>query len=42
MNDILIEQTQGSFSVCASIKIVGKRDDNLSCHVQIIQQNTAT
>jgi hypothetical protein len=41
MNDILIEQIQGSFSMFASIKIGGKRD-NLSCHVQIIQQNTAT
>jgi len=41
MNDILIEQIQGSFSMFASIKIVSKRE-NLSCYVQIIQQNTVT
>ena len=39
MNDILIEQIQGSFSVFASLTIVGK-PDNLSCNVQIIQQNS--
>ena len=41
MYDILIEQIQGRVSVFASIKFVGKRY-NLSCHVQIIQQNIAT
>ena len=41
MYDILIQQIQGNFSVIASIKFVGKRD-NFSCRVQIIQQNTAT
>ena len=39
MYDILIQQIQGSFSVYAAIKFVGKRD-NFSCHVQIIQLNT--
>jgi hypothetical protein len=41
INDILISQIQGSFSVFASLKTVGKRD-NLSRHAQIIQQNIVT